>query len=128
MKIKEIKYLNLVNDSLDVFVTLENDASYLVEVATPHFLSALMEKVESDFVPAGYTYIIVSKLTDKTIRAAIQEFIDAKEDSYWLKLYHITATLNIKDINEILDRKEKEEMELEAKIDAEIEGESDINH
>ena len=124
MKIKKIKYLNLVNDSLDVFVTLENDASYLVEVATPQFLSALMEKAESDFVPAGYPYIIVSKLTDEIIRAAIQEFIDAKEDSYWLKLYHMTATLKIEDINEILDRKEKENIELEAKIDAEIEGES----
>jgi hypothetical protein len=56
MEIKKIKYLNLVNDSLDVFVTLEN----LVEVATPQFLSSLMEKVESDFVP----YIIVSKLTE----------------------------------------------------------------
>ena len=121
MKIKKIKYLNLVNDSLDVFVTLENDASYLVEVATPQFLSALMEKAESDFVPAGYPYIIVSKLTDEIIRAAIQEFIDAKEDSY---LYHMTATLKIEDINEILDRKEKENIGLEAKIDAEIEGES----
>ena len=60
MKIRKIKYLNLVNDSLDVFVTLENDDSYLVEVATPQFLSTLMEKVESDFVP----YIIVSKLTE----------------------------------------------------------------
>ena len=123
MKIKKIKYLNWVNDSLDVFVTLENDASYLVEVATLEFLSTLMEKVGSDFVPAGYPYIIVSKLTDEIIRAAIQEFIDANEDSYWLKLYHITATLNIEDINEILDRKEKEDIELEAKINAEIEGE-----
>ena len=119
MKIKKIKYSNLVNDSLDVFVTLENDDSYLVEVATPQFLSALMEKAESDFVPAGYPYIIVSKLTDEIIRAAIQEFIDAKEDSYWLKLYHMTATLKIEDINEILDRKEKEEMELEAEIEGE---------
>ena len=123
MKIKEIKYLvpptDLVNDCLDVFVTLENDASYLVEVATPQFLSALMEKVESDFVPVGYPYIIVSKLTDEIIRAAIQEFIDAKEDSYWLKLYHITATLKIEDINEILDRKEKEDIELEAEIEGE---------
>ena len=132
MKIKEIKYLvpptDLMNDCLDVFVSLENDASYLVEVATPQFLSALMEKVESDFVPPGYPYIIVSKLTDEAIRAAIQEFIDTEDDSYWLKLYHITATLKIEDINEILDRKEKEDMELEAKIDAEVEAESDINH
>jgi hypothetical protein len=123
MRIKEIKYLvpptDLVNDCLDVFVTLENNTFYLVEVATPQFLSALMEKVESDFLPVGYPYIIVSKLTDEIIRAAIQEFIDAKEDSYWLKLYHITATLKIEDINEILDRKEKEDIKLEAEIEAE---------
>lgn len=35
----------------------------------------------------------------------------------------MTATLKIEDINEILDRKEKEDIELEAKINAEIEGE-----
>ena len=127
MKIKEISYLDprvdLENDCLDVFVTLENDACYLIEVTTPKFFYTLMEKFKSDFVPAGYPYIIVSKLTDEIIRAAIQEFIDAKEDSYWLKLYHMTATLKIEDINEILDRKEKEDIELEAKIEAEIEGE-----
>ena len=113
--------MNLVNDSLDVFVTLENDDSYLVEVTTPQFLSTLMEKVEGDFVPPGYPYILVSKLTDEIIQAAIQAYIATKDDSYWLKLYHITATLNIEDINEILDRKEKEDIELEAKIDAEVE-------
>ena len=73
-----------------------------------------MEKFKSDFVPAGYPYVIVSKLTDEVIRSTIQEFIDVKEDSYWLKLYHMTATLNIEDINEILYRKEKENTELEA--------------
>ena len=127
MKIKEISYLDLrvdlENDCLDVFVTLENDDYYLIEVTTPKFFYTLMEKFKSNFVPPSYPYIIVSKLTDDIIRAAIQEFIDAKEDSYWLKLYHMTATLKIEDINEILDRKEKEDIELEAKIDAEIEGE-----
>ena len=73
-----------------------------------------MEKFKSDFVPAGYPYVIVSKLTDEVIRSTIQEFIDVKEDSYWLKLYHMTATLKIEDINEILYRKEKENTELEA--------------
>jgi hypothetical protein len=61
-----------------------------------------MEKVESDFVPVGYPYIIVSKLTDEIIRAAIQQFIVAKEYSYWLKLYSIIGSLEIEDINEIL--------------------------
>ena len=62
MKIKKIKYLNLVNDSLDVFVTLENDAYYLIEVTTPKFFYTLMEKFKSNFVPPSYPYIIVSKL------------------------------------------------------------------
>ena len=127
MKIKEISYLgplvDLENDCLDVFVTFEDDDFYVIEVTTPKFFYTLMKKSKSNFVPPGYPYIIVSKLTDDIIRAAIQEFIDAKEDSYWLKLYHITATLNIEDINEILYRKEKENTELDAKIDAEIDPE-----
>ena len=127
MKIKEISYLDprvdLENDCLDVFVTLENDACYMIEVTTPKFFYTLMEKFKSDFVPPSYPYIIVSKLTDEIIQAAIQEFINAKEDSFWLKLYHITPTLKIRDINEILDRKEKENIQLEA----EVEGESTIN-
>ena len=128
MRIKKIKYSNWANDSLDVFVTLENDDSYLIEVATPQFLSAIMEKSESDFVPVGYPYIIVSNLTDETIRAAIQAYIDTEDDLYWLKLYDIMPTLEIEDINEISERKEKENIELEAKIDAEVEEESDRNH
>ena len=137
MKIKEIKYLvpptDLVNDCLDVFVILEDDYctdgfSYLVEVATPQFLSALMEREKSDFLSPGYPYIIVSKLTDDIIKASLQSFINTKNDSYWLKLYHITATLKIEDINKILDRKKQENIELDAKIDAEFEAESDINH
>ena len=127
MKIKKISYLDprvdLENDCLDVLVTLENNVCYMVEVTTPKFFYTLMEKFKSDFVPTGYPYIIVSKLTDEVIRAAIQQFIDEEEDLYWLKLYHMIPTLNIEDINEILDRKEKEDIELESKIDAEIEGE-----
>ena len=116
MKVKEIKYLipptDSVNDCLDVFVILEDDYctdefSYLVEVTTPQFLSASMGKFKGDFLPPGYPYIIVSKLTDEIIRAAIQAFIDTEDDSYWLKLYHITPTLEIEDINEILYRKKQ---------------------
>ena len=127
MKVKEIKYLipprDIMNDCLDVFVTLENDDSYLIEVTTPKFFYTLMEKSKSDFLEPQYPYIIVSKLTDEIIKAAIQAYIDTEDDSFWLKFYHITATLNIEDINEILYRKEKENTELDAKIDAEIEAE-----
>jgi hypothetical protein len=110
MKIKEIRCLNLVNDSSNVLVTLENNTIFVVAVCTLQFLSSLMG--ERYFVPPDNPYIIVSKLTDEIILAAIQEYIDAKEDSYWLKLYHITASLRIEEINEILDRKEKEYIDL----------------
>lgn len=131
MEIKEISYLgprmDLKNDCLNVFVTLENDACYIIQVTTFKFFYTLMGKFKSEFVPPSYSYIIVSKLTDEIIRAAIQEFINAKEDSFWLKLYHITPTLKIKNINEILDRKEKKNIQLKAEVEEEIEGESTIN-
>ena len=86
MKIKKISYLgprvDLENDCLDVFVTLENDTYYMIEVTTPKFFYTLMGKFKSEFVPPSYPYIIVSKLTDEIIRAAIKEFINAKEDSF----------------------------------------------
>jgi hypothetical protein len=115
-----------VNDCFDGFVSLEDDSftdefSYFVEVATPQYLSTLMEKFESDFLPPRYPYIIISKLTDDIIKASLQSLITTKNDSYWLKLYHITATLEIKDRNDILYRKKQEDIELEAKIDAEVE-------
>lgn len=144
MKIKEISYLgrpaDLIDDCLDVFVSLEDEYStnefyYFVEVTTPQFLSALIEESESGFLPPCYPYIIVSKLTDEIIHAAIQSFVDTSDDSYWLKLYHVTATLKINDLNEILYRKKQEQMKLEAEIDAklkaeinaEVDTESDIN-
>ena len=62
-------------------MTLENDVCYLVEVTTPRFFCTLMKKFKSDSLPAGYPYVIVSKLTDEIIRSTIEEFIDAKDDS-----------------------------------------------
>ena len=68
-----------MNDCLDVLVILENNYctngfSYLVEVRTPQFLSASMGKFNGDFLPPRYPYIIVSKLTDEIIQAAIQAY------------------------------------------------------
>ena len=53
------------------------------------------------------------------MRSAVQEFINAEENLYQLKLSHVTASLNIKDINELISRKEKENAEIEEKIEAE---------
>jgi hypothetical protein len=126
----------LIDDRLDVFVTLEDEHcidgfSYVLEVTTPQCLLSIMEESESGFLPPGYPYIIVSKLSDAIIRAAVQSFIDSDDDSFWLKLYHTTATLNVEDLNQILHGKKKEDAEIDARIDAEIDAEfdaeSDIN-
>jgi len=86
IKIKEIRYLippkDLLNDALDVLVTLENDSDqfgYVVEVTTPQFLSTLMEKQKMKFLPPDYPFILVSKLTNNTIRVAIESFINPQD-------------------------------------------------
>ena len=142
VKIKEIKYLlpprHLFEDTVDVFVTLEDEYCndgfcYFVEVTTPQFLSTLMEKKKMEFVSPNYPFIIVSKLTDETIRAAIESFIkpqdpiDPHDELYWLKLYNLIDQLNIEEIDEILYRKKRESIELDSEVDAELEDESDTN-
>lgn len=136
MKIKEIYSIgspaDLLDDSLDVFVILEDDFSseqfpYLVEVTTPEFISASMKRSGSDFLEPEFPYIIVSKLTKEIVRAAIQAYVDDRDDSFWLKLYHIAPALNIEEINKILQQKNEEnakfdnEMEAAIKLDLEEE-------
>lgn len=138
VKIKKIKYLipprDILNDAVDVLVDLEDDFDefgYVVEVTTPQFLSTLMEKDKSEFLAPDYPSIVVSKLTDDIIRAAIEEFINPQdsgkiyEELYWLKLYHIIPSLEMEDVNELYDRKKRESIELEAEVEAEMEAEDD---
>ena len=138
VKIKKIKYLipprDIFNDALDVLVDLEDDSDefgYVVEVTTPQFLLTIMEKEKSAFLSPDYPCIIVSKLTDDIIRAAIESFINPQdsgniyEELYWLKLYHLIPSLEMEDVNELYNRKKQESIELEAEVDAEFEAESD---
>jgi hypothetical protein len=128
VKIKKIKYLipprDIFNDALEVFVSLKedyctDDFCYLVEVTTPQFLSTIMEKGKSAFLLPDYPCIIVSKLTDDIIRAAIESFINSDDEMHWLRLYHIIPQLNIEEIDEILYRKKQEEIKLEAEVEVE---------
>ena len=54
----------------------------------------------------NYPYVIISKLTDEIIRAAIESFVNLND--------------------EILYRKKQEEIELEVEVDAELKTELDI--
>lgn len=138
VKIKKLKYLvapkDLLNDAVDVLVDLEDDSDefgYVVEVTTPQFLLTILEKEKSAFLSPDYPCIIVSKLTDDIIRAAIESFINPQdsgniyEELYWLKLYHLIPSLEMEDVNELYNRKKQESIKLEAEVDAEFEAESD---
>ena len=70
----------MLNDAVDVLVDLEDNSDefgYVVEVTTPQFLSTMTEKYFFPF--PDYPCIIVSKLTDDTIQAAIESFINPKD-------------------------------------------------
>ena len=136
MKVKKISYIedipdDLVSAALDIFVTLEDSSGkeflYLVDVTTTQFLVRMMEKDESKFLEPEYPAIIVSKLTNDIIKTAMQAYVDGDDDCYWLKLYDLIPKLKIEEINEILNRKEKEELELEAKREADIELEEKLD-
>ena len=118
---------DIENSNIDVFVELENSYTYTVVVTTVKNIESLMDKEKMNYFEPGYPFIIVKKLTKDIIEETIKAYAE-NNDGYWLKLYHITATLEIEDINEILFRKKQENIELEAKIDAEVEAESDLNH
>ena len=131
-KIKEIEYMlpprDILNDALDVFVHLDDDycsdgLGYFVEVTTPQYLSTIMENEKSAFLSPDYPCIIVSKLTDDVIRAAIESFINSDDEVRWLKLYHVMPMLTIQEIDEILDRKKQEEEDIELELDAEFKDE-----
>jgi hypothetical protein len=93
------------NGIVDVFVTLNDNFEYWVEIVTPFALASMMEK--DNFIQPGYPYIIVRELTPVIIREALEAFAGEREDAYWLKLYHLTVELNINDLNTLLDRYEK---------------------
>ena len=92
-----------------------------------------MKSEKSYFLSPDYPCIIVSKLTDDIIRAAIESFInpkdsiDSDDELRWLKLYHVIPKLTIQEIDEILYRKKEEDIKFEAELDAEFEDESDTN-
>jgi hypothetical protein len=54
----------------------------------------------------------------------IQESINLFEDELpWLKFYYVVPQLTIQEIDEILDRKKRERIELESEVDAEFKAE-----
>ena len=118
MKIKNIIILfpaDSSTDILDVLIELEDDAysingyTYVVEVSTPQGLANLMEK--DNFLPPTELIIIIKELTKEIIEEAIQALVEAKENAYWLKLYHTATELDINHLNAALDLQKKRRLD-----------------
>ena len=94
---------NIENAWCDVYVTLDDDRTYIVQVLTyQNFLQSEDEKT-IDFISPVAPSIIVKELTKETIEAAIQYY--AKErDGYWLKFCHMGTEIDDKTLNVLTDR------------------------
>ena len=87
----------------DVYVTLDDDRTYIVQVLTyQNFLESEDENTIGFMSPVAPS-IIVKELTKETIEAAIQYY--AKErDGYWLKFCHMGTEIDEKTLNVLTDR------------------------
>ena len=99
---------DIYNYLVDVFVTLEDDSEYWLDVTTPQFLVSYMDKRKENFLDPSYPFIIVRELTPEVIKEAIEAFIIERKDGFWFKLYYSMPYFTIDDLNLIIDRHEKE--------------------
>lgn len=84
-----------------------------INVATPQFFISEMAKSKTGFAEPDSPVIIVSELTKQTVWNAIDVYINEEDDGYWVKLYHVSATLEIEDLDKIIDRKIQKSRELQ---------------
>ena len=98
---------DLEDGFVDVLVTLTDDNEYLVEIATPKALSTYMDEKKKNFFQPEFPLLFVRKLTPEIIRETLEEFASKQEDTFWLKLYHLTVELTIDDLNKLRKRYEK---------------------
>ncbi|MDR1158625.1 MAG: hypothetical protein LBK75_10065 [Oscillospiraceae bacterium] len=74
------------DDNIDVIITLEDDSSYVLVVATPINLVSLMKKENKSYLSAGCPFAFVEELTEENIMKLVVSFCET--DAYWLKYYH----------------------------------------
>jgi hypothetical protein len=105
LKINKITYpkpldqiADIENDSIDVFVELEDGITYVLAFGTPKHLSWFMEENSIDHY-TGVPWVIVNKLTEENIKETIEDY--AKNDGYWLKLYHMAGIAKMFTIKEM---------------------------
>ena len=92
---------DIENDNIDVFVELENSSYvYTLVLITPKNIESLMDKEKKNYFGPGHPFIIVKQLTKKIIVETITAYA-AKDDAYWLKLYHFADDVDTVVFNQL---------------------------
>jgi hypothetical protein len=91
---------NIDDDNIDVFVQLEDGNVYTLVVSTPKNIMTLIKKNNKCFLGAGPPMIIVSELTEKCIKKAIESF--SAGEAYWLKEYYLSGNFSIETLNKMI--------------------------
>ena len=87
----------------NVYVTLDDGRTYIVQVITyQNFLQSEDENTINFISPVAPS-IVVKELTIETIEAAIHYYAEER-DGYWLKLCHMGTEIDDKTLNVLTDR------------------------
>jgi hypothetical protein len=108
MRIKNIQILDEIidieNDSIDVCVDSEDGYTFIVSLCTTKNILQQMDLEKSNF-SIGLC-IVVRKLTQEIINETLEAY--AKDDGFWLKLYHFGSRIDIPVFDELQVKHEKE--------------------
>ena len=90
------------DDNVDAIIELNDGYEYIVPVITHKNILSLIDNEISDFLFSMDPMIVVKELTMENIERAIKLY--AKENAFWLKLYHLASGIDIKTLNILRDR------------------------
>lgn len=90
------------DDNVDAIIELNDGYEYIVPVITHKNILSLINNEKSDFLFPMDPMIVVKELTRDNIERAIKAY--AKDDAFWLKLYHLASGIDIKTLNILRDR------------------------
>ena len=85
------------DDNVDAIIELNDGYEYIVPVITHKNILSLINNERSDFLFPMDPMIVVKELTMDNIERAIKAY--AKDDAFWLKLYHLASGIDIKTLN-----------------------------
>ncbi|MBL1223992.1 hypothetical protein [Enterococcus sp. BWR-S5] len=115
MKVVRIEYPTTLdkiedttNDNIDVFVTLDDDFTYVIEVAT---IKNIAELMEDGFLGSRCPFIIVDELREEIIWKAMEEH--AQEDAFWLKMNAMAHTFTTDELQIKIDEVKEYHKELD---------------